>query len=104
MVGGNFNLNDLMKNAKSLMDKAQEKLSKVTATGESGAGLVRVTLNAQHEVTELKLDDSLLKEPKDVIEDLIKAAINDASHKIAKVTQENMLSLGNMLQEKEKSE
>ena len=98
MVGGKFDLNDLMKNAKSLMDKAQDKLSKITADGESGAGLVKITINAQHEVIKLSLEDELLKEPKDVIEDLIRAAINDANHKINKATQENMLSMSDMLQ------
>lgn len=98
MNAGNFNLNDLMKNAQGMMDKAQEKLSKITAKGEAGAGLVKVLVNAKHEVLELHLADELLQESKDVIEDLIRAAMNDANHKIAKATQDNMMSLTNLFQ------
>ncbi len=97
-MASNFDLNDLMKNAKGLMDEAQKKLSKITAQGESGAGMVKLTVNAQHEVTELHISDELLKEDKEVIEDLVRAAINDANQKITKATQENMMSISNMLQ------
>ncbi len=96
MLGGNLNFKNLMENAKEMMDKTQEKLSKVKETGESGAGMVKVTMTAKHEVTEVKLDDELLKEDKSVIEDLIKAALNDVTRKIEKVTQDNVMSMSNM--------
>lgn len=99
MIGGKFNLGSLMKNAKKIqemMQKAQDELAKIRVTGESGAGLVTVTITAQHEIIELKLADELLKEPKEVIEDLIKAALNDANQKIAKITQEQMMSAGSL--------
>lgn len=92
-----FDLNDLMKNAKGLMDQAQQKLEKITAQGESGAGMVKVTMNAHHEVTELNISDDLLKEDKEIIVDLIRAAINDANQKVNKASQENMMSLGSIL-------
>src|SRR3990167_2056144 len=95
---GNFNLNDLMKNAQGMMDKAQQKLSKITAIGESGAGLVKIVINAKHDVLELKIADELLKESKEIIEDLIRAAINDANQKITKATQDNMMSLTSLFQ------
>lgn len=96
-MAGNFDLNDLMKNAKGLMDEAQQKLSKITAHGEAGAGMVKVTMNAQHQLTELTVEDELLKEPKNVLEDLVLAAVNDANQKITKATQDNMMSISDML-------
>lgn len=103
---GKFNLGSLMKNAKKIqemMHKAQEELAKVRVTGEAGAGLVTVVLTAQHEIVQLTLSDELLKESKEIIEDLIKAAFNDASQKVSKITQEKMMSAGSMfnLEDKE---
>lgn len=98
--GGKFNLGNLMKNAKKIqemMQSAQEELGKIQVTGESGAGLVRATLNAQHELLSLDLADELLKESKEIVEDLIKAALNDANQKILKITQEKMMSASNLL-------
>lgn len=97
-MAGNFNLNDLMKNAQGMMDKAQQKLGKITAIGESGAGLVKVVVNAKHDILQLTISDELLKESKEIIEDLIRAAINDANSKITKATQDNMMSLTNLFQ------
>jgi DNA-binding YbaB/EbfC family protein len=96
---GKFNLGSLMKNAKKIqemMQKTQEELAKIRVSGEAGAGLVKLTLSAQHEVFELHLADELLKESKEIIEDLIKAAFNDASQKVSKITQEKMMSAGSM--------
>lgn len=100
MLGGKFNIGSLMKNAKKIqemMQKAQSELSKIEVTGESGAGLVKVTVNAQHEVTQLHLTDEVMKESKEIIEDLIKAALNDANAKISKITQEKMMSASALL-------
>ncbi len=97
---GKFNIGSLIKNAKKIeemMQKAQEELAKVHVTGESGAGMVKVTLSAQHETTEIHLSDELLKESKDIVEDLIKAAFNDASRKVQKIMQEKMMSAGSFL-------
>ncbi|ATN86340.1 YbaB/EbfC family nucleoid-associated protein [Coxiella burnetii] len=99
MIGGKFNLGSLMKNAKKIqemMQKAQDELAKIRVTGESGAGMVKLTMTAQHEVVEMNLDDELLKESKEVIEDLIKAALNDANQKILKITQEKMMPAGSL--------
>lgn len=95
MIGDKFNLGNLMKNAKKIqemMQKAQEELSKIEVTGESGADMVKVIITAQHEVVRLILSDELLKEEKEVIEDLIKAAFNDANQKVIKITQEKVMS------------
>jgi DNA-binding YbaB/EbfC family protein len=99
MLGGKFNLGSLMKNAKKIqemMQKTQEELAKIRVHGEAGAGLVKITMSAQHEVIHIELADELLKEPKEVLEDLVKAAFNDASQKVTKITQEKMMSAGSL--------
>ncbi len=102
MSNDNFNINDLMKNAQDMLSKAQERLTKISAIGESGAGMVKVEVNAKHEVIKLTLADELLTESKEIIEDLIRAAVNDANRKIIKATQENVMSLANLFQRGDK--
>ena len=107
MIDGKFNLSNLMKNAKKIqeiMQKAQEELSKIEVTSESGAGMVKITLTAQHELIKIILSDELLKESKEAIEDLIKAAFNDASQKVIKITQEKVMSAGSLLGSDEENE
>ena len=94
MISDKFNLGNLMNNVKKIqemMQKAQKQLSKIKVTGEAGAGMVQVTLTAQHEVINFMLSDELLKESKETIENLIKAALNDANQKVIKITQENLM-------------
>jgi DNA-binding YbaB/EbfC family protein len=93
MKGG---LGNLMKQAQEMqanMQKAQEKLADMEVTGESGGGLVKVTMTGKHEVRRVVIDDSLLSDDKDMLEDLVAAAINDATHKVETTTQEQMSSL-----------
>ncbi|OGO92027.1 MAG: nucleoid-associated protein, YbaB/EbfC family [Coxiella sp. RIFCSPHIGHO2_12_FULL_44_14] len=95
MIGGKFNLGSLMKNAKKIqemMQQAQEELAKIRVMGESGGGWVKITLTAQHETVQIQLSDDVLKESKEVLEDLIKAAFNDANQKVTKLIQEKTLS------------
>lgn len=95
MFGGKFNLDNLMKNAKKMQDmmqEAQAELAKIEVNGESGAGLVKVTLNAQHELKALNLSDELLEEDKGVIEELITAAFNDATQKVTQMAEERIMS------------
>lgn len=97
-----FNISSFMKNAKKIqevMQKAQDELAKVCITGESGAGLVKVTITARHDVIEINLADELFQEPKEIIKDLIKAAFNDANQKAIKITQEKMMSASNFVGE-----
>tara|TARA_S200000501_G_C20407205_1_gene561901 strand:- start:104 stop:427 length:324 start_codon:yes stop_codon:yes gene_type:complete len=81
------NMSNLMKQAKAMQDKMQELQKKVENTeveGVSGGGLVKVTINGKHTASKVTLDNSLLKtEDKDVLEDLIVAAINDATKKVS---------------------
>ena len=75
------------------MAKAQEELAKAEVTGESGGGLVRVTMNGRHEVRRVQIDDSLVGEEREMLEDLIAAACNDAVHRIEEKTKDQMSGL-----------
>lgn len=93
MKGG---LGNLMKQAQAMqanMQKAQEELASMEVTGESGGGLVKVTLTGKHEARRVEIDDSLVGDDKDMLEDLVAAAINDATHKIESTTQERMAGM-----------
>ena len=90
MKGG---LGNLMKQAQEMqasMQKAQEKLASMEVTGESGGGLVKVTMNGKHEVSRVEIDDSLMSDDKEMLEDLIAAACNAASQRITEKSQESM--------------
>ena len=93
MKGG---LGNLMKQAQEMqanMQKAQEEIANLEVTGESGGGLVKVTMTGRHEARRVMIDDSLVGDDKDMLEDLVAAAINDATHKVETVTQERMSGL-----------
>jgi len=75
------------------MQKAQQEIASLEVTGESGGGLVKVTMTGRHEASRVEIDDSLVGDDKDMLEDLIAAAINDAAHKVEAVTQERMSSV-----------
>ena len=83
----------LMKQAQQMqekMAKMQEELANAEVTGQSGAGLVSVVMTGRHDVKRISLDDSLMQEDKEVLEDLIAAAFNDASRKADALSQERM--------------
>jgi nucleoid-associated protein EbfC len=89
-------MNQLLKQAQKMqeqMQKAQEELGKMEVTGESGAGLVKITINGKHEVRKVELDPSLMTEERGLVEDLIAAAMNAA---VKKVADNNRSSLANM--------
>ncbi len=93
MKGG---MGNLMKQAQKMqedMQKMQEQIAKAEVTGESGAGLVKITMNGRHDVRKVELDDSLMEEDKELLEDLLAAAVNDAVRKIEQNTQEKMSSV-----------
>ena len=91
------NFGNMMKQAQELQKKmaeAQDKLSEIEVEGTSGGGLVKVTATAKGAFKRILIDDSLLKEDeKEILEDLIIAAINDAKQKGETVAQEEMKSL-----------
>jgi nucleoid-associated protein EbfC len=93
MKGG---LGNLMRQAQQMqenMQKAQAELAGIEVTGESGAGMVKVTLNGHHEAKRVTIEPKLLGEDKDMLEDLLTAAFNDAVRKIAARTQEKYSGL-----------
>ncbi|AQZ96368.1 YbaB/EbfC family nucleoid-associated protein [Halopseudomonas phragmitis] len=86
----------LMKQAQQMqekMQKMQEELANAEVTGQSGAGLVSVVMTGRHDVRRVSIDDSLMSEDKEVLEDLIAAAFNDAVRKLEKNNQEKMAGL-----------
>jgi DNA-binding YbaB/EbfC family protein len=88
MKGG---IGQLMKQAQQMqadMQKAQEEMANLTVVGESGAGLVKITMTCKHEVRGLAIDDTLLGDEKDMLEDLIIAAFNDAVRRVESTVQE----------------
>lgn len=104
MIGDKFNLGDLMKNVKKvqeMMEKAQEELAKIEIIGESGAGAVKVIMNARHFVKKIEIDDELLKESKAILEDLLAAAINDAVKKVEEITKRGVSDMLGSLSDKE---
>jgi hypothetical protein len=89
-------LGDLMKQAQQMqgrVQKLQEEVAKTEVTGESGAGLVKITMTGRHDVRKVHIDSSLLDETKDVLEDLIAAAMNDAVRRAEENQQEKMSEL-----------
>jgi hypothetical protein len=93
MKGG---IGNLMKQAQKMqeeMQKAQTELANMEVEGQSGGGLVKVVITGQHACKRVSIDDSLLADDKDMLEDLVAAAINDAAQRIEKTTQERMAGL-----------
>jgi len=93
MKGG---IGNIMKQAQQLqenMQRAQAELATMEITGESGGGMVKVTLTGKHEAKRVAIDQSLFGDDKDMLEDLVAAAINDAVHKLEQATQQKMSGL-----------
>src|SRR5690625_7606992 len=89
-------LGDLMKQAQQMqanMQKAQEELAQAEVTGESGAGLVSVVMTGRYDVRKVSLDDSLMSEDKEILEDLVAAAVNDAVRKVEANSREKMAGM-----------
>ena len=90
------NIGNMMKQAQALqenMQKAQTELAELEVTGESGAGMVKLVLNGRHEAKRVQIEAKLLGEDKEMLEDLVVAAINDAVRKIAARSQEKYAGL-----------
>jgi len=90
MKGG---LGNLMKQAQKMqedMQKAQEELASMEVTGQSGGGMVQVVMTGRHDVKRVSIDDSLMGDDKDMLEDLLAAAVNDAVRQVEKNSKEKM--------------
>ena len=93
MKGG---IGQLMKQAQQMqanMKKAQEEMANMTVTGESGGGMVKVTMTCQHRLQALEIDDTLIGDDKEMLEDLVVAAFNDAVSKVERTVQEKFAGL-----------
>ncbi|MEQ8516747.1 MAG: YbaB/EbfC family nucleoid-associated protein [Chromatocurvus sp.] len=89
-------LGQMMQQAQKMqsdMQKAQEALAEQEVTGESGAGMIRVTMNGRHDVRSVSIDDSVMQEEKSVLEDLLGAAVNDAVRKVESANKQAMSEL-----------
>lgn len=89
-------LGDLMKQAQQMqanMQKMQEDLAKAEVTGEAGAGLVSVVMTGRHDVKRVHIDASLLSEDKEMLEDLLAAAVNDAVRKVEQQNRDQMAKM-----------
>jgi nucleoid-associated protein EbfC len=90
------NINDLMKQAQAMqanMQKAQAEIANIEVIGESGGGMVKITMNGRHEVKRVQIEASVSAEDREMLEDLIAAAANDAVHKLEARVQEKMASV-----------
>lgn len=95
MKGG---IGNLMKQAQKMqedMQKAQEEIASMEIEGQSGGGLVTVIMNGQHELRRVSIDDSLVGDDKDMLEDLVAAAVNDASQRLAAASKDKLSGLTN---------
>jgi DNA-binding YbaB/EbfC family protein len=93
MKGG---IGNLMKQAQQLqanMQKAQAEIATMEVTGESGGGMVKVTINGRHEAKRVQIDPSVPLDDREMVEDLVAAAINDAVHRLEAASQEKMAGL-----------
>ena len=90
MKGG---INNIMKQAQEMkvnMEKAKKELSETEIIGQSGGGMVKVIMNGNHEVNRVEINENLMKDDKEMFEDLVAVAINDANRRVEKITQERM--------------
>ena len=86
-------MGNLMKQAQKMqedMQKAQEEVANMEVEGQAGGGMVKVVMNGRHELRKVTLDDSLMQDDKEMIEDLLAAAVNDAVRRVEQQTQEKM--------------
>lgn len=93
---GKGGLGNLMKQAQQMqerMQKMQEEIAQLEVIGESGAGLVKVTINGAHNCRRIEIDPSLMEDDKEMVEDLVAAAFNDAVRRAEELHKEKMASV-----------
>ncbi|HTW74579.1 MAG TPA: YbaB/EbfC family nucleoid-associated protein [Steroidobacteraceae bacterium] len=90
------NMNQFMRQAQALqanLQKAQAEIATLEVTGEAGGGMIKVTMTGRHEVKRVQIEPSIVGEDREMLEDLIAAAVNDAVHRVESATQAKMSSL-----------
>ena len=93
MKGG---IGQLMKQAQQMqanIKKAQEEMASMTVTGEAGGGMVKVTMTCRHRLQRIEIDDTLIGDDKEMLEDLIAAAFNDAVSRVERTVQEKFAGM-----------
>ena len=93
MKGGGGGLGNPMKQAQAMqatMQKAQEEIAAMEVTGEAGGGMVKVTMTGKHEVKRVQIEPQVISEDREMLEDLVAAAVNDAVNKVETQTQQRM--------------
>ena len=93
MKGG---IGNIMKQAQKMqenMQKMQEEVAQLEVEGQSGGGMVKVVMTGRHDVKRISIDDSLYGDDKDMLEDLVAAAVNDAVRQVEKTSEEKMSSV-----------
>ncbi len=93
MKGGIGNLMKQAQKMQASIAKAQEELANEEVTGEAGAGLVSIVMTCRHVVKRIRIDDSLLGDDREMLEDLLSAAFNDAVRKVEQTTKDKMSGL-----------
>jgi DNA-binding YbaB/EbfC family protein len=94
-------MGNIMKQAQAMQEKmqrAQEEIAKLEVTGESGAGMVKITMLGNHNVRRVSIDESLMQDDKEMLEDLIAAAINDAVRRVEATSKDKMAGVAGGMQ------
>jgi hypothetical protein len=90
MKGGMGNLMKQAQQMQANMQKAQQELANMEVSGQAGGGMVKITMTGKHDVKRVEIEDVLFEDDKEMLEDLVAAAINDAVRQVEKTTQERM--------------
>ncbi|MDV6320167.1 YbaB/EbfC family nucleoid-associated protein [Chromohalobacter sp. HP20-39] len=90
MKGGMGNMMKQAQEMQEKMQKVQEEIAETEVTGEAGAGMIKVTMNGRHDVSDVNIDPSVMEEDKELLEDLLAAAVNDAVRKVETTSKERM--------------
>lgn len=88
-----FGMDDMMKQVQEMqgkMQQMQEEVASLEVEGQAGAGLVKITMTGRNDVRKVNIDPSVLQEEKDVLEDLLAAAVNDAVRRVEEAKTEKM--------------
>ncbi len=95
------NIGNMMKQAQALqanMQKAQAEIAALEVTGEAGGGMVKITINGRHEARRVQIEPAVFADEREMLEDLLAAAFNDAVHKLEAASQAKMANLMGGLQ------
>ncbi|WP_043527160.1 YbaB/EbfC family nucleoid-associated protein [Litchfieldella xinjiangensis] len=82
MKGGMGNLMKQAQEMQEKMQRVQEEVAREEVTGEAGAGMIKIVMNGRHDVSKVEIDPSVMQEDKELLEDLLAAAVNDAVRKV----------------------